>query len=181
MNSRKIILKGILFLFCSLIVFGCSMGQRIAPSLEATHPVTSSYPLVATIETQEPSQAVSLALTISSTRTVLLTPMATVAGDGLGLKKSIIGTWERHNKGNNRPYTERFTFNKNGTYAIEARYDDTGEVWAENHGTFTFDQTTYTLTDKDHQTFVESYSLSDHGNTLITKNETKKPWTRISG
>ncbi len=92
---------------------------------------------------------------------------------------SLVGKWERHGKQNGKPYTEHFAINPDGTYSIEAIFDDTGEILASTDGTYIFTETTLTLTDKDNKTTESPYYLVSAGNELIINNQPEFAWTRV--
>lgn len=92
---------------------------------------------------------------------------------------SIVGKWERHGKQNDRPYTEQFDLNPDGTYSIEATFDDTGKTLASTYGTYKFTETTLTLIDKENKTTNSPYYLNSTENELIINNQTELAWTRV--
>jgi predicted glycosyl hydrolase (DUF1957 family) len=92
---------------------------------------------------------------------------------------SLVGEWARHGKQDGRAYTEHFTLSPDGTYSIEARFDDTGEVLASTYGTYTATETTLTLTDKDNRTTSSPYYIEAAGNRLVIDNKTDLAWTRV--
>ena len=124
------------------------------------------------INTPTPTETITPTLTLTLTNTIALTLTETSA-------PSIIGKWERHGKQNDRPYTEHFALNPDGTYSIEAKFDDTGKILASTYGTYIFTETTLTLTDKDSKTTNSPYYLDPTGNKLIINNQPEFTWTRL--
>jgi hypothetical protein len=114
-------------------------------------------------KTETPTQSAAIPETPSSTQTAL--PI-------------LVGEWERHGKQDGRPYTEHFALNPDGTYSIEARFDDTDAVLASSYGTYESTETTLTLTDKDGKTTSTPYYLDSSGR-LVIDNKTESAWTRV--
>jgi hypothetical protein len=90
----------------------------------------------------------------------------------------LVGEWERHGKQDGKPYTEHFAMNPDGTYSIEARFDDTDAVLASSIGTYESTETTLTLTDQDAKTTGAPYYLDSSGR-LVIDNKTESAWTRV--
>jgi hypothetical protein len=90
----------------------------------------------------------------------------------------LVGVWERHGKQDGKPYTERFSMHADGTYSIEAVFDNTGVTLTATYGTYTSAKTTLTLTDKDGKTTSSPYALDATGNKLTIDNEPQAAWTR---
>ena len=90
----------------------------------------------------------------------------------------LVGAWERHGKQDGRPYTEHFALNSDGTYSIEARFDDPDALLASSHGTYESTETTLTLTDQDAKTTSTPYYLDSSGK-LVIDNKTESAWTRV--
>jgi hypothetical protein len=128
--------------------------------------------LIPPINTPTPTETITPTLTLTLTNTIEPTLTETSA-------PSIVGKWERHGKQNDRPYTELFALNPDGTYSIEAKFDDTGEILASTHGIYKFTKTTLSLTDKDNKTTNSPYYLYPTGNKLIIKNQPEFAWTRL--
>jgi predicted glycosyl hydrolase (DUF1957 family) len=152
MNSHQNILRLILIALLSGFIMHCGV---IAP-----------------INTPTPTETITPTLTSTLTDTIASTLTDTSA-------PSIIGKWERHGKQNDRPYTEHFSLNPDGTYSIEAKFDDIGEILASTYGTYLFTETTLMLTDKDNKTTNSTYYLDATGNKLIIDNKPEFAWTRL--
>jgi hypothetical protein len=90
----------------------------------------------------------------------------------------LVGEWERHGKQDGRPYTEHFVLKPDGTYSIEARFDDPDELLASAHGTYEATETTLTLTDQDGKTTTAPYYLDSSGK-LVIDNKPELAWTRV--
>jgi hypothetical protein len=76
------------------------------------------------------------------------------------------------------PVTEHFLLNEDGTYSLEARFDDSGELLASAHGTWEATGTTLTMTDQDAQSSTSPYYLDSSGKLVINDN-TDLAWTRV--
>jgi hypothetical protein len=169
-----------MIVFSGLIILGCSLSQATLPILAATQTKTSSpLPAITVAEPNALSPTKTVAQKTKLAKTVVVTIKPTMNLTLVGAGKTLIGKWERHGI-QSAPYTEKFILSINGTYTIEARFDETGEVLAENHGTFTFNDTSYTATDKDQRTFTEHYVLLDGGSTLVIENQMDKAWKRMN-
>jgi hypothetical protein len=90
----------------------------------------------------------------------------------------LVGEWERHGKQDGKPYTERFALKPDGTYTIEARFDNPDAVLASSHGTYESTDTTLTLTDQDAKTTSTPFYLDSLGK-LVIDNKTESAWTRV--
>ena len=90
----------------------------------------------------------------------------------------LVGEWERHGKQDGKPYTEHFALNADGTYSIEARFDNPDAPLASSHGTYESTATTLTLTDQDSKTTSSPYYLDSSGK-LVIDNKTASAWTRV--
>jgi hypothetical protein len=124
------------------------------------------------INTPTPTETITPTLTLTLTNTIAPTLTETSA-------PSIVGKWERHGKQNDRPYTEHFALNPDGTYLIEAIFDDTGKILASTYRTYKITETTLALTDKDNKTTNSPYYLESAGNKLIINNQPEFAWTRV--
>ena len=134
------------------------------------------------INTPTPTETITPTLTLTLTNTI--TPTLTLTNTiALTLTEtsapSIVGKWERHGKQNNKPYTEHFALNPDGTYSIEAIFDDTGKILSSTYGTYKISETTLALTDKDNKTTNSPYYLESGGNKLIINNQPEFAWTRV--
>jgi hypothetical protein len=126
--------------------------------------------IIQPINTPTPTETITPTLTLTQTNAPTLTETSA---------PSIIGKWERHGKLNDRTYTELFSINPDGTYSIEAKYDDTGDILASTFGKYSFDQTTLTLIDKDNNTTKSLYYLDATGNKLVIDNKPDLAWIRV--
>jgi hypothetical protein len=68
--------------------------------------------------------------------------------------------------------------NPNGTYSIEARFDNPDALLASSHGTYESTETTLTLTDQDAKTTTAPYYLDSAGK-LVINGKTAMAWTRL--
>jgi hypothetical protein len=152
-NIRNIMISIILVIICVLLS-SCNAKQTIIISTQTK----TDTP------TQSPTKVITPTNTNTNTKTALI---------------SLVGKWERHGKQNNRTYTEKFALIPDGTYSIEAIFDDTGEILASTNGTYIFTETTLTLTDKDNKTTNSPYYLDATGNKLIINNQPEFAWTRL--
>jgi hypothetical protein len=84
----------------------------------------------------------------------------------------------RHGKQDGRPYTEHFFLNPDGTYSIEARFDNPDALLASSHGKYQATATTLTLTDQDAKTTVSPYHIDSSGK-LVIDNKPASAWTRV--
>ena len=91
---------------------------------------------------------------------------------------NLVGDWERHGKQDGRPYTEHFALNPDGTYSIEARFDNPDALLASSHGTYESTDTTLTLTDQDAKITSAPYYLDSSGK-LVIDNKPGSAWTRV--
>jgi hypothetical protein len=150
-NIRNILISIILVIICVLLS-SCNAKQTI---IILTQTKTDT-------PTQSPTKVITP--THTNTKTAFI---------------SLVGKWERHGKQNDRTYTEHFDLIPDGTYSIEAIFDDTGEILASTYGTYVFTETTLTLTDKDNKTTNSTYYLDATGNKLIINNKPEFAWTRL--
>ena len=114
-------------------------------------------------KTATPTQSAAVSATPTSSQTAL---------------PSFVGEWERHRKEGSRPVTEHFALNPDGTYSIEARFDDTNAVVASSHGTYKSTRTTLTLTDQNAKTTISHYALDSSGR-LVIDSKPELAWTRV--
>lgn len=158
--TRRVLASLVLVVGCGLLS-SCGPAQStVAPSPTAGAP-TQSAPSAA--KTEAPTQSAAVSGAPSSTPTAL--PV-------------LVGKWERHAKQDGRPYTEHFALNPDGTYSIEARFDDPDALLASSHGTYESTVTTLTLTDQDAKTTSAPYYLDPSGK-LVIDNKTESAWTRV--
>lgn len=153
-------------LYCSigLLLFMAGCG----PSSEEIATMTASA--------WTPTPPPTATITSTSTWTPVPPPTATTAPT-----LTIVGKWEKHGEVQDRAITEHFNLNPDGTYSIEATYDDTGERLTSTVGTYVFDETTLTLTDSKQNTFHQTYSLDATGTILVAtnKNDIRFEWRRV--
>ena len=90
----------------------------------------------------------------------------------------LVGEWERHSELDGSPVTEHFILKADGTYSIEARFDDPDELLASAHGTYEATGTTLTMTDQDGLSSTSPYYLDSSGKLVINDN-TDLAWTRV--
>ena len=114
-------------------------------------------------KTEVPTQTAAITETPSSAQTALPIP---------------VGEWERHGNQDGKPYTEHFALKADGTYTIEARFDNPDAVLASSHGTYESTATTLTLTDQDAKTTSSPFYLDSLGR-LVIDNKTGSAWTRV--
>ena len=138
-----------------VLVVGCGLLSSCGPAQSTVAPSPT--------KTETATQSAAMSETPSSTQT----PLSILVGD-----------WERHGKQDGRPYTEHFALNPDGTYSIEARFDDPDAVLASSHGTYESTETTLTLTDQDAKTTSAPYYLDSSGR-LVIDNKTESAWTRV--
>jgi hypothetical protein len=138
-----------------VLVVGCGLLSSCGPA-QSTASSTSTM-------TGIPTQSAAITDMPSSSQTAL---------------PSLVGKWERHGKQDGRPYTEHFALNPDGTYSIEARFDDNAEVLASASGTYEATDTTLTMTDTDGATTTSPYYLDVLGR-LVIDNKTELAWTRV--
>jgi hypothetical protein len=124
------------------------------------------------ITTQTPTETITPSLTLTLTNTIAPTLTGTSA-------PGIVGKWKRHGKQNEKPYTEIFDLRADGTYSIDAIFDNTGKTLASTYGTYIFTETTLTLTDKDNKSTISPYYVDATGNKLIISNMPEFVWTRV--
>lgn len=137
-NASRRVLVVALLAGCGLLS-GCGPVQStVAPTSTETATPTQSPAVSAT-----PTQSPAVSATPASTPTAL---------------PSFVGEWERHGKQDGKPYTEHFALNPDGTYSIEARFDNPDAPLASSHGTYESTDTTLTLTDQ---------GCQDHERTLL--------------
>ena len=166
METKRLLLAIFVIAF-GFVFLACGPGQVFDPTLISTPTNTPTPTFTPTLtETITPTLTLTLTNTIAPTLTETSAP-------------SIVGKWERHGKQNNRPYTEHFDLIPDGTYSIEAIFDDAGEILASTYGTYIFTETTLTLTDKDNKTTNSPYYLDATGNKLIIDNKPEFAWTRL--
>jgi predicted glycosyl hydrolase (DUF1957 family) len=156
-NIRNITISIILVLICVLLS-SCNDKQTVIISTQT--------------KTDTPTQSPTKVVTPTNTNTNITTTTKTTF-------ISLVGKWERHGKQNERTYTELFDVKPDGTYSIEAKFDDTGEILASTYGTYIFTETTLTLTDKDNKTTNSTYYVDATGNKLIIDNKPEIAWTRL--
>ena len=96
--------------------------------------------------------------------------------DGLTI---LVGEWERHGKQDGKPYTEHFALKPDGTYTIEAEFDNPDAVLASSHGTYESTATTLALTDQAAKTTSTPFYLDSLGR-LVIDNKTESAWTRVN-
>ena len=154
-NLREIRISIILVLICALLS-SCNNKQTIIISTQT--------------KTDTPTQSQTEVITPSNTNTPANIKTAVM---------DLVGKWERHGKQNQRAYTELFDLMPDGTYTIEAIFDDTSEILASTYGTYIFTETTLTLIDKDNKTTNSTYYLDTTGNKLIIDNKPEFAWTRV--
>jgi hypothetical protein len=142
-------------LVSTVLVVGCGLLSGCSPAQSTVAPTPT--------KTETSTQSAAISETPSSTQTAL---------------PDLVGEWERHGKQDGRPYTEQFALNPDGTYSIEARFDDTDAVLASSHGTYESTETTLTLTDQDAKTTSAPYYLDSSGR-LVIDNKTESAWTRV--
>jgi hypothetical protein len=162
MKSHQNILRLILITLLSGLVMHCG----VIPPINTPTPTKTITPTLTLTETMTPTLILTLTNTIAPTLTETSAP-------------SIVGKWERHGKQNYKPYTEHFALNPDGTYTIEAIFDDTGKILTSTYGTYIFTETTLALTDKDNKTTNTPYYLDPTGNKLIINNQPEFAWTRL--
>jgi hypothetical protein len=163
MNTRYRAYKVLIVPLLSLFIMNCSLGQVLNIINTKTPTPTIS-----------PTQTTTITLAPIKTKVVTITSLITPTFEGI----SIIGMWERHGKMENRAYTEHMNIMADGTYHVEANYDDNGDVIASMDGTYTFDKVNIYYIDKTNKKTTESYKLNDLSNTLIINNDTAHPWKR---
>jgi hypothetical protein len=152
----------------SILLINCSFGQALSIIISPTPSLTQ-------MSTFTPTQTASLTSAPTQTKAVTLLSLITPSFEGA----SIVGMWERHGVMENRAYTEHLNFMVNGTYHVEADYDDNSEVIASMDGTYTYDKVNIYYFDKNHKKTTESYKLNSAGDTLIIKNDAAHPWKHI--
>jgi uncharacterized protein YceK len=156
--TRRVLVLGSLVVGCGLLS-GCGSAQStVAPTPTKTETPTQSAAI-----TETPTQSAVTTEPPSSPQTAL---------------SEVVGEWERHGKQDGKPYTEHFALNPDGTYTIEARFDDPDAVLASSHGTYESTETTLTLTDQDAKTTSTPYYLDSLGR-LVVDNKTESAWTRL--
>ena len=138
-----------------VLVVGCGLLSSCGPAQSTVAPSTT--------KTETATQSAAMSEIPSSTQTPL---------------SNLVGDWERHGKQDGRPYTEHFALNPDGTYSIEARFDDPDAVLASSHGTYESTETTLALTDQDAKTTSAPYYLDSSGR-LVIDNKTASAWTRV--
>jgi hypothetical protein len=93
-------------------------------------------------------------------------------------KPTIIGEWERFGSFEGRKINEKLVFNEDGTYLLEAKYEDANDVLASENGTFTYTNETVTFVDSRNNKRTQSYSLDVSGKKLILSNKKDDAWSR---
>lgn len=156
-NNRNIMITSILVIICTLLSSCSPKPTTIIPILT---------------KTDTPTQSTTKVVTPTTTTTSITTTTKTTF-------INLVGKWERHGKQNKRAYSEHFDLMPDGTYSIEAIFDDTGEILASTYGTYIFTETTLTLTDKDNKTTNSTYYVDATGNKLIIDNKPEFAWTRM--
>jgi hypothetical protein len=156
--TRRALASIVLVVGCGLLS-GCGPSQgTVAPTPTKTETPTQSAAI-----SEAPTQSAAISETPSSIQTAL---------------PAVVGEWERHGKQDGKPYTEHFALNPDGTYTIEARFDNPDAVLASSHGTYESTETTLTLTDQDAKTTSTPYYLDSLGR-LVVDNKTESAWTRL--
>jgi hypothetical protein len=169
MKIHLIVSRFLFSVFVCLLLASCTAKPaELSPAPAKTDAPAST---LAPKETAAPTNTHTTAPTLAPTETAA--PTGTEASG-----PSIIGKWERHGEREGRKYTESFLLNPDGTYSIQAKYDDNGEILAEMTGTYTFTADTLTLTDKNGTITTSPYYLTDSGNKLIINNKPEFAWTR---
>ena len=149
MNATRRVLASI------ALVVGCGLLAGCSPTQSTAAPSPT--------KTATPSPSATMSETPSSSPTAL---------------SILVGEWERHGKQDGKPYTEHFALNPDGTYSIEARFDNPDALLAGSHGTYQATETTLTLTDQDAKTTTAPYYLDSSGK-LVIDNKTSSAWTRL--
>ena len=152
--ARRVLISIVLVIGCGLLL-GCGPAHDTASAISTA--------------TDTPTQSAAISETPSGTVTAL--------PNLVGLP-NIVGKWERHGKQDGRPYSEHFALNPDGTYSIEARFDDTSEVLASASGTYEVTETTLTMTDTNGATSSTPYYFDSSGR-LIIDNKPESAWTRV--
>ena len=157
------------------LVVGCGLLSGCGPS-QATVAPTPTKP-----ETPTQSAAITKTPTQSAAAPMTLTPSAAITETPTSAQTAsviLVGEWERHGKQDGKPYTEHFAMKPDGTYTIEARFDNPDAALASSHGTYESTETTLTLTDQDAKTTSTPFYLDSRGR-LVIDTKTESAWTRV--
>jgi hypothetical protein len=164
----RIIRRMILLAIGIFTIVNCNIGQQINLLISKTPTQTNAIVIKNETLTPTEKEIETITLTNTSTKQFAMTG------------NTIVGEWERHGKQDGRPYTEHLIFQEDGTYSIEAIFDNTKETMTSNSGTYTFDDNIITYKEKSTKVVTEKYHLESNGNKLIINNNAALAWTRVS-
>ena len=112
--TRRLLVPIALVVGCGLLS-GCGPSQAsVAPTPTKTETPTQSAAI-----TEAPTQSAAVSMTPTQSAAITETPSS--APTALPI---LVGEWERHGKQDGKPYTEHFALKPDGTYTIEARFDN---------------------------------------------------------